>query len=226
MPTTEKKFNKKKRRRRAPDDARENILAAAEALLIEGGPQLLKVTEVARRAGVAAATIMHHFESIEGVHAALMDRMVAALGERVAKITAEAPAPMDAALASTQVLFDAFEAPGAARLAAWLVMTGEVARLSTVGAAVDRTVEMDLMYAPDGVTRADLRAMAMGSIVSAMGAGLFGAALAELLGEDKATPREAAIAAQIAYVAQTMTLTRPRQPAPPKKSRAGKSSRR
>ena len=128
--------------------------------------------------------------------------MVAALGERVAAITAAEAQPMEAALASTRVLFDAFEAPAGARLAAWLVMTGEIGRLSTVGEAVERALEMDMAHAPEGVTKAELRAMAMGSIVSALGAGLFGPALAELLGENKAIPREAAIAAQIAYVEQ------------------------
>ena len=71
--------DRKVRVRRAPEAARDNILAAAERLLVEQGPLALKLVDVAAAAGVANASVLHHFGSIDDVHAALMERMVAQL---------------------------------------------------------------------------------------------------------------------------------------------------
>ena len=74
-----RKTDKLRRVRRAPEDARANILAAAEKLLVERGPLALKLADVATQAGVANASVIHHFGSIDGLHAALMERMVSQL---------------------------------------------------------------------------------------------------------------------------------------------------
>ena len=79
------------RLRRSPEASRENILAAGEAILTESGPLDLKLTTVAARAGVATATVLHHFGSIDGVQAALMERMVTRLAARVIAIAVASP---------------------------------------------------------------------------------------------------------------------------------------
>mgnify|MGYP003331998183 CR=1 FL=1 len=71
-----KKSSIPRRTRRSPEAARDNILAAAQALLLEKGPQALKLTDVAARAGIAHATVLHHFGTIADVHTALMERMI------------------------------------------------------------------------------------------------------------------------------------------------------
>jgi AcrR family transcriptional regulator len=180
--------------RRSPEAARDNILAAAEAILTASGPQNLKLTEVAREAGVAAATVLHHFESIDGVQAALMSRMVTNLVARIAAITEAAPDRLMTGDADN-ALFDAFEAQGAARLAAWMVMTGEAAQLSVVRSAVEHVVELTLEHLPGAPSRPVLEDLILASITAALGAGLFGASLSLLLGRPPGSARQAIMAA-------------------------------
>ena len=116
--------------RRSPEAARENILAAAEALLVEQGPQAIKLADVARAAGVVHANVIHHFGSIGGVETALMERMIRRLADKIiVGFNAADATPGFGA----QALFDAFEAKGAARLAAWLELTGEGRRIGYAG---------------------------------------------------------------------------------------------
>ncbi|HBH89080.1 MAG TPA: TetR/AcrR family transcriptional regulator, partial [Hyphomonadaceae bacterium] len=78
--------NTQPRIRRTPEESRANILASAERLLTEQGPQTLRLADVAKEAGVANATVLHHFGTIDGVHTALMERMIAELVEKVMAI--------------------------------------------------------------------------------------------------------------------------------------------
>jgi AcrR family transcriptional regulator len=190
------------RRRRTQEGSRENILAAAEAILSAGGPMDLKLTEVAHGADVATATVLHHFGSIGGVHAALMDRMITRLVARVVGI-AEAGADAQAISADMSVaLFDAFEEQGAARLAAWLVMTGDAAQLSMVRQAVDQVIDLTRARMPAPPARVVLEDLVLGSITLALGAGLFGGPLSALLGRPADSGRRAGLEALAAWEAR------------------------
>ncbi len=85
-----------RRVRRSPEAARENILQSAERLLLERGPQGLKLVEVAQGAGVSHATVLHHFGSIDGVQTALAEAMIRQLVARV--LEAERPDDPEAQL--------------------------------------------------------------------------------------------------------------------------------
>lgn len=65
-----------KRLRRTPEEARRVILDAAEAVLARVGPSGLRLQEVAQAAGVSHPTILHHFESREGLIRALNQRTI------------------------------------------------------------------------------------------------------------------------------------------------------
>jgi AcrR family transcriptional regulator len=174
--------------RRPAEAARDHILEAAEALLVQSGPLALKLTAVARQAGVATGSILHHFESTDGLRAALMDRMVSQL---VAAILAAPPLENDpdaAADAMLNALFDAFETRGAARLAAWLELTGEVHRLTTVQDAIKEVIARRL--ARDGVSAAVAQDIVLVTVTIAMGVGLFGRSLAELARKPLGRPRK------------------------------------
>lgn len=183
-----------RRTRRSPEAARDNILAAAQALLLEKGPQALKLTDVAARAGIAHATVLHHFGTIADVHTALMERMIRDLVGQIQAAHAKsgkAGVP-EAKLPATgaPLLFDAFEQKGAARLAAWLELTGEARRHTLVRDAVRSVLEgrkdrsaKDLAAAQDRILM---------SIVLAVGVGLFGRSLAEALGRPPGRARELA----------------------------------
>jgi len=179
----------KTRVRRSPEAARENILAAAEALLVEQGPQAIKLADVAKAAGVVHANVIHHFGSIAGVETALMERMIRQLSDTIITgFNAQGATPGFGA----QALFDAFETKGAARLAAWLELTGEGRRMTLVRQVVDEVVQTRL--ARDvGVERETIIDFILLNIVLAIGVGLFGPTLSELLGRPSGRARELAL---------------------------------
>jgi AcrR family transcriptional regulator len=185
------------RRRRAPEAARDNILEAAEAMLVAEGPQALKLAEVARAAGVSNATVLHHFGSIAEVQTALMERMVRQLTDRVLAITREGAGSPQSAEAALIALFDAFEARGAARLAAWLELTGEAGRLGGVRAAVQEVMaaSADTFGRAPGDAHADF---ILAGIALALAAGLFGPTLGILLGRPASRARELGVALLLA----------------------------
>jgi len=183
----------KARLRRTSEGAQDNILAAAEKILVESGPQNLKLVEVARRAGVVNATVLHHFGSIDGVQAALMTRMIADLVSRILAVTDHVTDPAAFATQSTEALFDAFEAKPVARLAAWLELTGESRRLTTVREAV-RSVLSTRMVEQTGMPVAVVEDFILLCLSMALGAGLFGATLGSLLGRPESRARDLALA--------------------------------
>lgn len=175
--------------RRSPEAARENILAAAEAILVEHGPQALKLADVAKAAGVVHANVIHHFGSIAGVETALMERMIRALADKV--ITGFNTGGATPGFGA-QALFEAFQAKGAARLAAWLELTGEGRRMTLVRDVVDEVIETRV--AQDvGVDRDAIVDFILLNIVLAVGVGLFGPTLSELLGRPPERARELAL---------------------------------
>jgi TetR/AcrR family transcriptional regulator, repressor for neighboring sulfatase len=175
--------------RRSPEAARENILAAAEAILVEQGPQALKLADVAKAAGVVHANVIHHFGSIAGVETALMERMIRALADKV--ITGFNTGGATPGFGA-QALFEAFEAKGAARLAAWLELTGESRRLTVVRNVVDEIIQTRL--AQDlGLDREKVVDFILLNIILAVGTGLFGPTLSELLGRPPERARELAL---------------------------------
>jgi AcrR family transcriptional regulator len=176
------------RARRSPEAARENILSAAERLLVDSGPQALKLADVAAAAGVAHATVLHHFGSIDEVQAALMERMIRQLVAQILEAKAHAENEADSGL---RALFDAFEARGAARLAAWLELTGESRRLTMVREAVQEVIAQRMT--PNGMDPTAAEDLVMVSVTLAMGVGLFGQSLGELMGRPPGDVRRLAL---------------------------------
>lgn len=177
--------------RRAPEDARDNILGAAETLLVERGPLALKLTDVAKAAGVANASVLHHFGSIDGLHASLMERMISQLIADIMALADEDSANDDKQAAVFEKLFDVFETRGAARLAAWLELTGEWRRMTHIRDAVGTVVTRRASFGD--VTPKQAEDLVLISVTLAMGAGLFGHALAELVGKPPTRTRKVAM---------------------------------
>jgi AcrR family transcriptional regulator len=176
--------------RRSPEASRDNILVAAERLLVRQGPQSLRLADVAREAGVANATVLHHFGTIDSVQTALMEKMIVELVSGLMAMDVPAD-PRTARVAGLQNLFDAFETKGAARLAAWLELTDESRRLSTVRDAVQTVVRKKI-----GASEADegrLEDVVLISVILAIGVGLFGPTLSELLGKPPGRARAIAL---------------------------------
>lgn len=176
--------------RRSPEASRENILIAAERLLVRQGPQSLRLADVAKEAGVANATVLHHFGTIDGVQAALMEKMIAELVSGLMAMDVPDD-PRAARAAAIQNLFDAFEAKGAARLAAWLELTDESRRLRTVREAVQTVIRLKI--GAEEADEARLEDAILVSVILAIGVGLFGPTLSELLGKPRGRARAAAL---------------------------------
>ncbi len=176
--------------RRSPEASRENILIAAENLLVAQGPQSLRLVDVAKSAGVANATVLHHFGTIDGVQNALMEKMIAELVASILEMNVPADT-REARRLALRNLFDAFERKGAARLAAWLELTDESRRLRSVREAV-QTVIRQHSSQPDMSTEHMEDAILI-SVILAIGVGLFGPTLGELLGKPEDRARNVAL---------------------------------
>ncbi|MEZ5998229.1 MAG: TetR/AcrR family transcriptional regulator [Hyphomonas sp.] len=185
------KSNDTTRIRRSPEESRANILAAAEQLLVEQGPQSLRLADVAKAAGVANATVLHHFGSIDGVHQALMERMIADLVDSIMAVEIPADAPLEARTVGLKTLFDAFETRGAARLAAWLELTGETSRLTVARKAIQDVAQKKMGSA--GVPADVAEDIILLSVTLAVGVGLFGPSLGTLIGKPPGRARELAL---------------------------------
>jgi len=112
-----------KRRRLDAADARESILAAAEGLLIEGGPDSLRLTEVATRAGVSHPNVLYHFGSVGELQSQLAQRVAVRLAGEMAQVFAAGTSgeiPLERAI---DAVFSVFDEGGFARLLAWLELS-------------------------------------------------------------------------------------------------------
>ena len=135
------------------------------------------------------ATVLHHFGSIAGAQTALMERMVRQLVSEVLTIAQRDGATAQSATEEITALFDAFESKGSARLAAWLELTGGARRMTFVQTAAREVVEAragQFANIPDDL-REDLM---LACITMALGVGLFGPTLSELLGKPAGRARE------------------------------------
>lgn len=190
--------NSSSRIRRTPEESRANILSAAESLLVEQGPQSLRLADVAKAAGVANATVLHHFGSIDAVQQALMERMIADLVDSIMAVEVRADAPAEARAVGLKTLFDAFESRGAARLAAWLELTDETSRLTVVREAVQEVARKKI--ANTGVPTEMAEDLILLSVALAVGVGLFGPSLSQLVGKRPERARELTLQMLLSYL--------------------------
>jgi AcrR family transcriptional regulator len=108
-----------KRIRRTPEEAQRLILDAAEATMAKAGPAGLRLQDVAEAAGVSHPTILHHFESREGLVRAVHLRSLAQLRETLT----EAITGPEAARQPVAATFTAFR-EGLAQRMLWMLQSG------------------------------------------------------------------------------------------------------
>lgn len=181
-----------RRRRRLPDEARREALVSARALLLSGGPDAMTLSAVAADIGVTHANLIHHFGSAAGLQSALMGSMVAdltqALDEAVVRLRTDEGAPLEL----VNAVFDAFSSGGAGRLAAWIVLSGDLSHLEPVRTAVQDLVGAisDKMGVQDTAAREGMGAAVLFIALTAFGEALIGPPLRDMLDQpDDATRR-------------------------------------
>lgn len=108
-----------------PEDARNAILDAAAAIVVKVGPAGLRISEVAKKAGMAHPNLIHHFGSREGMIDALAARVGERATERVAKAISDAlSAPADDQIAALTRVFDSAYQGDEGLIAVWLHLSG------------------------------------------------------------------------------------------------------
>ncbi len=110
---------------RSPEEAKKVILDAAEALMVDVGPAGLRISAVAKKAGMAHPNIIHHFGSREGLLAALADRVGERATQRITQAIDDAlNAPAEERInALTKVLETSYQGDEG-RAAVWLHLSG------------------------------------------------------------------------------------------------------
>ncbi len=163
-----------KRIRRTPEEARALILDAAEACMAKAGPAGLRLQEVADVAGVSHPTILHHFESREGLIRAVHLKSLGQLREVLT-------AAMTGAGASVQPVAATFAAfrEGLAQRMLWILQSGPPpagSSLPIFEEMIDHLHAIRLSIARPGeiVDQEDTRAMVHLTVVAAFGDAVIG----------------------------------------------------
>lgn len=180
-----------RRRRRTPDEARHEALACARARLLSGGPDAVTLKAVADDIGVTHTNLIHHFGSAAGLQSALMGSMVAdlsqALDAAIVRLRTDEGAPLEL----VNAVFDAFAEGGAGKLAAWIVLKGDLSHLEPVRDAVTGLVRaiQDKLGDPDGQEQTRISSAVLFIALSAFGEALIGPPLRDMLDQDDSSSR-------------------------------------
>jgi AcrR family transcriptional regulator len=176
-----------RRRRRSPEEAKREAIVSARALLISGGPNAVTLAAVANDLGVTHANLIHHFGSAAGLQAALMASMVQDLSSALDAVVGRLRTDRGAPLELVGEVFKAFDEGGAGRLAAWIVLSGDLSHLEPIRNAVVGLVDAirERLGDDDGQARARISAAVLLIAVSAFGDALIGPPLREMLGRSE-----------------------------------------
>jgi AcrR family transcriptional regulator len=116
--------------RRTAEEAHRHILEATERRLIEGGPEAVRLQDIAADVGISHPAILHHFGSREGLLAALAERAIQGLERELLAIlaTRQAGDPPAIRAERAHAMFERINGlwteRGYARLFAGLILSG------------------------------------------------------------------------------------------------------
>jgi len=188
------KAGAEKRRRLEPGEARDAILRAAEVLLVLDGPESLRLTEIAARAGVSHPNVLYHFGSVGELQSQLAQRVVVRLAGEVAEAfggdCGSTAMPIDDAV---HAVFRVFDEGGYARLIAWLALSTNEPAFEALGTTLERVrAAISNHPAMRGDENAGRRRRVVPAIelviLAALGYGLAGAKFDGLFAADQERP--------------------------------------
>ncbi len=173
--------DKIKRVRRTAEEARRVILDAAERRLAEHGPEGIRLQDIARDVGISHPTILHHFESREGLVLALTQRATEQLrADMFAAFSGPHAREADMHPILDRV-FDVLSRQGHARLIGWMILSGAIRQAPEQGLLRDLTdlihglrIEESKAQALPAPDRDDTLFIVILGAVTAFGDGLFG----------------------------------------------------
>lgn len=142
--------------RRTADDAQREILDVTERILREHGPSGIRLQQIAEEVGVSHPAVLHHFGSREGLINAVVRRAVERLeADLIGAIAAPLSATKPLGVELIDRAFDVLVGGGHARVAAWLVLSGEwefaaKSRVRVIAeAAHERRLQIERQLYPD-----------------------------------------------------------------------------
>jgi AcrR family transcriptional regulator len=119
------------RRRRSAQETRSAILDAAERRLLGGGPEAIRLQEIAADAGISHPAILHHFGSREGLVEAMVLRGIERLQAQFVEGWPSAKEPdIEGVL---ERFYEVASHRGMARMLAWLILSGQAYRVMKPG---------------------------------------------------------------------------------------------
>ncbi len=124
------------RRRRSAEEARRVILDAAEKRLAEGGPEAVRLQDIAGDVGISHPAILHHFGSRDGLTEALSQRAIDALDRDLLGAIEDNEAGAATVLGMIEQILGAMGDSGHSRLLAWRALQSS----SPVGDAEEPTM--------------------------------------------------------------------------------------
>jgi TetR/AcrR family transcriptional regulator, repressor for neighboring sulfatase len=117
------------RRRRSAAETRNAILEAAQRRLLAGGPEAIRLQEIAADAGISHPAILHHFGSREGLVEAMVIRGISNLQ---AQFLEGWPSVKEPDIEGVfERFFEVASHRGIARMLAWLILSGKGNRTMT-----------------------------------------------------------------------------------------------
>src|ERR1700736_5838388 len=115
--------------RRTAAETRDAILEAAQRRLLAGGPEAIRLQEIAADAGISHPAILHHFGSREGLVEAMVIRGITNLQAQFLEGWPSAKEPDIEGV--FERFFEVASHRGIARMLAWLILSGKGNRTMT-----------------------------------------------------------------------------------------------
>jgi AcrR family transcriptional regulator len=178
--------------RRTPEEARTLALASARRLLLAEGPNAITLQAVAADLGMSHTNLIHHFGSAGGLQSELMRQMVSELTTTIESAVMRLRAGKGEMKDFVDIVFDAFDQGGAARLAAWMVLSGESMHLAPIEEVVRDHI--DSVERGADAARADgiherITSATLFVVVAALGDAIIGNQLRKMVGREREAVR-------------------------------------
>lgn len=163
------------RKRRSPEEAKKEILTAAKELLLEEGPDALKISKIAKKAGTSHPLVLHHFGSAELLLVALQEKVARDIRDTLLDKFKENTVHF-----GVLSVFNDLSSPHQAKLMAWLIARG----YSPFPPAKEKGLQIVLEALQDqtNLEKEELRNVILLILFISYGEGMFGAELRERLG--------------------------------------------
>lgn len=180
--------------RRTPEEARTLALASARRLLLADGPDAITLQAVATDLGMSHTNLIHHFGSAAGLQSELMRQMVSELTATIESAVMRLRAGKGEMKDFVDIVFDAFDQGGAARLAAWIVLSGESSHLAPIGEVVrDHIDSVERGADADGNTSSIHERVTSATLfvtMAALGDAIIGNQLRKMVGRERDAVRK------------------------------------